>query len=182
MTYRENKQTLLALFITAIIMITTLFTQAQINPCDSIEYHIVSSANSNLLHLNGVINGVCPVNFPCVVQDWSWTVCDDALCFSDTGQTVDFSQFMTSDTLKVCLTTIIDYMGVTYSCMEQCDSLVFGPNGWMLMNMGNPTLINELTLNKINDGKIYDMLGRELTKIPVGIMYIRNQKIHITKQ
>ena len=72
-------------------------------------------------------------------------------------------------------------MGATYACLEQCDTLVFGPNGWMKMGMGNPLAINELQLNTINDNKIYDMLGRELTEIPVGTMYIRNQKLHITK-
>ena len=36
--------------------------------------------------------------------------------------------------------------------------------------------INELTFNRVNDGKIYDLLGRELTKVPVGKMYIKNKK------
>ena len=165
----------------AVLVLIGLQTQAQVSPCDSISYTITSSANTNILQLDGVISGVCPVNFPCVVQDWSWTVCDDALCFSGNGQTAYFQQFNTSDTLKVCLTTIIDYMGATYSCLEQCDSLVFGPNGWMLMNMGNPLAINDLQLNIINDGKMYDMLGRELFEIPVGTMYIRNNKLYVTK-
>ena len=165
----------------AVLVLIGLQTQAQVSPCDSISYTITSSANTNILQLDGVISGVCPVNFPCVVQDWSWTVCDDALCFFDNGQTAYFQQFNTSDTLKVCLTTIIDYMGATYSCLEQCDSLVFGPNGWMLMNMGNPLAINDLQLNIINDGKMYDMLGRELFEIPVGTMYIRNNKLYVTK-
>ena len=165
----------------AVLVLIGLQTQAQVSPCDSISYTITSSANTNILQLDGVISGVCPVNFPCVVQDWSWTVCDDALCFFDNGQTAYFQQFNTSDTLKVCFTTIIDYMGATYSCLEQCDSLVFGPNGWMLMNMGNPLAINDLQLNTISNSKIYDMLGRELTEIPVGTIYIRNGKLHITK-
>ena len=29
--------------------------------------------------------------------------------------------------------------------------------------------------------EIYDLLGRELTEIPVGKLYIRNQKLYITK-
>ena len=153
--------------------------QAQVVPCDSISYTITSSVNTNILQLNGVITGVCPINFPCVVQDWSWSVCDDALCFSDTGQIAYFQQFNTSDTLKVCLTTIIDYMGVTYSCMSQCDSLVFGPNGWMLMHMGNTTDINELQFTWEDDGKVYDMVGRELIEIPVGVMYIQDRKKYI---
>ena len=43
------------------------------------------------------------------------------------------------------------------------------------------TSINELTFNKANDNKVYDLLGRELTEIPVGKLYIRNQKLYITK-
>ena len=162
-----------------------LQTQAQVSPCDSISYTITSSVNTNILQLDGVISGVCPVNFPCVVQDWSWTVCDDALCFFDNGQTAYFQQFNTSDTLKVCLTTIIDYMGMTYSCLEQCDSLVFGPNGWMLMHMGNPTNINEVDKESIDwtgtTQGVYDLMGRKLNKVPSGTMYIRNNKLYITK-
>ena len=46
---------------------------------------------------------------------------------------------------------------------------------------GNPLSINELIFNRVNDNKIYDMLGRELTEIPVGKLYIRNQKLYINK-
>ena len=167
----------------AAIVLLGLQTQAQVSPCDSISYTITSSANNTVLQLNGVITGVCPVTFPCVVQNWSWTVCDDALCFSGNGDTAYFQQFNAYDTLKVCLTTIIDYMGATYSCLEQCDTLVYGPNGWMkLGSTSNPTAINNIHgLNTINDNKIYDLLGRELTEVPVGTMYIRNRKLHITK-
>ena len=157
-----------------------LQTQAQINPCDSISYTITSSVNTSMLQLNGVITGVCPVNFPCTVSDYSWTVCDDALCFSDTGQTVYFQQFMITDTLKVCLTTIMTIDTMTYNCM-QCDSLVFGPNGWMVMMMGNPTAIKEIQFNTDKSGKIYDLLGRELSSIPIGKMYIRNNKLYMKK-
>ena len=44
-----------------------------------------------------------------------------------------------------------------------------------------PTSINELTFNRVNDNKIYDLQGRELKEIPVGTMYIRNQKLYITR-
>jgi len=164
----------------AVLVSLGLQTQAQINPCDSVEYAITSTANTNVLQLEAWVNGTCPVNFPCIVSDYSWTICDDALCFSDTGTTVYFQQFMTNDTIKVCLTTTMTIDTMTYTCM-QCDSLVFGPNGWMLMNMGNPLAINDLQLNIINDGRMYDLLGRELNEIPVGTMYIRNNKLYITK-
>jgi hypothetical protein len=50
-----------------------------------------------------------------------------------------------------------------------------------MANMGTPTAILELEITRLNDNKIYDMLGRELTEIPVGTMYIRNQKIYIQR-
>jgi hypothetical protein len=48
-------------------------------------------------------------------------------------------------------------------------------------NSSNTVGINELTFKVIDDGRIYDMLGRELTEIPLGTMYIRNKRLHITK-
>jgi hypothetical protein len=152
-----------------------LQTQAQVSPCDSISYTITPNTNNTVLQLNGVITGVCPVTFPCVVQGWSWQVCDDALCFSDTGQTAYFQQFNAYDTLKVCLTTIVNYMGATYSCMSQCDTLIYGPNGWMKMGIGNPTGIEELISGQTG-GQMYDLLGREIFEVPKGTIYIKNRK------
>ena len=170
----------------ALLVLLGLQTQAQVSPCDSISYTITSSVNTNILQLDGVITGVCPVNFPCVVSDWSWTVCDDALCFSGNGQTAYFQQFNTSDTLKVCLTTIIDYMGATYYCMEQCDSLVFGPNGWMKMSMtGTGTSITEMDITfnyEFEDNRMFDVLGREYETyqdIPFGTIYIKNRNKYL---
>ena len=155
--------------------------QAQINPCDSVEYAITSTPNNNVLQLEGWVNGICPVNFPCVVSDWTWTICDDALCFSDTGITVYFQQFMTNDTIKVCLDVIGTMSGTTFACNAFCDSLVFGPNGWMLLNMGNQLSINELQLTWEDDNIIYDLTGRKLSEVPTGVPYIRNRKIYIKK-
>ena len=73
--------------------------------------------------------------------------------------------------------------GVLEVCTD-CDSLIFDQNtfSWVLFNsQGNPLSINELTLEIINRNKIYDLLVRELTEIPVGTMYIRNNKLYITK-
>jgi hypothetical protein len=88
---------------------------------------------------------------------------------------------MTTDTIKVCLTTTMTLAGgMTYTCI-QCDSLVFGPNGWMVMMMGNPTAIREIQLNTTVDNEIYDLLGRKLKFIPIGKIYIRNNKLHMQK-
>jgi hypothetical protein len=164
----------------AVLVSLGLQTQAQISPCDSVEYAITSTVNNNVLQLEAWVNGTCPVNFPCIVSNYSWTVCDDNLCYGDTGTTVYFQQFMTTDTIKVCLTTDMTIDTMTYTCM-QCDSLVFGPNGWMVMSMGNTTGIQEIEANYILDNKIYDLMGRELKTAPKGVMYIRNRKIFINQ-
>ena len=85
---------------------------------------------------------------------------------------------MTTDTIKVCLTTYMTIDTMTYTCM-QCDSLVFGPNGWMLMNTGNSTAIHEFETNIIDNNKMYDLLGKEFSNyhaIPAGQIYIMNRK------
>jgi len=165
-----------------LLVLLGLQTQAQISPCDSVEYAITSTVNNNVLQLEGWVNGICPVNFPCVVSDWSWSVCDDNLCYGDTGVTVYFQQFMTTDTIKVCLTTTMTIDTMTYSCM-QCDSLVFGPNGWMVMSMGTGTgtSLSEIEMNttyEFEDNRMFDVLGREFERyqdIPYGTIYIRNR-------
>ena len=157
-----------------------LQTQAQVVPCDSVEYAITPTGNTTL-QLDGAITGICPVTFPCIVTDWNWTICDDALCFSDTGQSTTWNQFTMNDTIKVCLTTILEMNNMIYTCL-QCDTLIYdGFGGWMIMNMGNPTAIKEIKFNTSNDGKIYDLLGKELSYIPVGKMYIRNSRLYISK-
>ena len=161
-----------------LLVVLGLQTQAQITPCDSVGYTITSSGGSTLLQLNGTLTS----GFPGYVLSWDWSVCDDALCFTDTGQTAYFSQFTTiTDTLKACLTTLLEINNAIYTCM-QCDSLVYdGFGGWMLMNMGNPTAITELTSYNEVDGKIYDVLGREwtcsFTNLPKGLYIINNRKV-----
>jgi len=159
----------------AILTLWSTKTQAQILPCDSISYTILSGSGGNTtLQLNGML----APGFPGIVSMWEWQVCDDALCYADTNQIGIFNQFTTTDTLKACLTTLLEMNNMMYSCM-QCDSLIYGPAGWMMMNMGNPTAITELELNTNNDGKMYDLLGRELKEVPVGTMYIRNRNKYI---
>jgi hypothetical protein len=53
----------------------------------------------------------------------------------------------------------------------------FGYQAIEVFSKSTTTLINEITQEKINDNKIYDLLGRELKKVPVGTIYIRNQKL-----
>ena len=63
----------------------------------------------------------------------------------------------------------------------RCDTVIFDGTSWVLFNMGNPTGIEELVIERFNDNKIYDVMGRELLYIPTGTMYIQNRKLYIRK-
>ena len=114
-----------------------------------------------------------------------WGVCTGftggGICYTGQGITDYFPQVTTSDTIKVGYDVYLYENGVAEVCSME-EWLVFDQNSfsWVLLNM-LPTSINELTFNRVNDNKIYDLLGRELTEIPVGKLYIRNQKLYITR-
>ena len=59
------------------------------------------------------------------------------------------------------------------------------PNNGLNMascDTGVTVAITEILLEKEErQNKIYDLLGRELTVVPVGVMYIRNKKLNITQ-
>jgi len=151
-----------------LLVIVGLQTKAQINICDSIEYTI-QPTGSTLLMLNGV------ANISGSVVSWDWQACDDNMCYASTGQIGYFQQFTVTDTIKVCLTTTLDINGVTWVC-NRCDSLVYtGFGGWMLLNWSNPVSLQEIK-NIKQDNKIYDLLGRELSEVPKGKIYIKNRK------
>ena len=163
-----------------LLVLLGLQTQAQqATPyfcCDSITYWTDQS--------QGFFIGLDTTNIvhnPDSIEVW-WAVCTNGLCYSGQGMTDSFFQVMTTDTLKVCYDVYLYTSNVVEVC-TQCDSLIFDQNtySWIMFSMGNTTSINELTFNRINDGKIYDLLGKELNEIPVGKLYIRNQKLYITR-
>ena len=167
--YTNMKRILLAL-----LVVIGLQAQSQISYCDSISYTTSSTMSYPFIAIADTpsfINMVDSIT-------WSWSVCNSSLCYTGSGTTASFGQVITTDTLKVCYDAYIFLMGATYICTD-CDSLVYDGSNWVLLNMGNPTGIEELVVDKINDNKIYDLLGRELTEVPVGVMYIRNQKKYI---
>ena len=160
-----------------LLVLLGLQTQAQITPCDSVGYIVISGSGGNpTLQLNGIINGVCPVNFPCTVIGWDWSVCDAGLCFSDTGQTAVFYQLNINDTIEVCLTTILEINNAWYTCV-QCGYFVYGLNGWMKLSV--LTSIKEIEASTAINNKTYDLLGREIFEIPEGTIYIKNRKKYI---
>ena len=160
-----------------ILILSILFglqTQAQIAPCDSLSYQTSSTINYPF-----GVTGLGTASIPGTVS-WVWTVCNANMCYSATGTNASFWQVSLTDTLKVCYDIYIDINGVTYTC-SRCDTLVYDPNSYQwIPKMSNPTSINELQ-NIVSDGKIYDLLGRELTSIPIGKLYIRDRRLCICK-
>jgi hypothetical protein len=140
--------------------------------CDSITYWTDQSQGFNIgLDTSNMIHNPDSIEV-------LWSICNSSQCYTGTGMYAYFGQIMTTDTIKACYDAYL-YTANTIEVCTHCDSLIFDGNNWILFSMGNTTSINELTFNKVNDGKIYDMLGRELTEIPVGKLYIRNQKLYI---
>ena len=145
--------------------------------CDSITYSIDQSQGFNIsLDTSRIVHN--PDSMEVL-----WQICNSLACYSGAGMYDYFPQIMTTDTVKVCYDVMLWEMGVLEVCTS-CDSLVFDQNSfsWVLFSgQGNTTAINEFILEMINNNRMYDMLGRELKEAPVGVMYIRNQKLHITK-
>ena len=152
----------------ALLVLLGLQTKAQINYCDSISYTTTSTINYPF-----IVTGIA--NIPGIVS-WNWTVCNSTLCYSSSGVNASFGQVSLTDTLKVCYDVIIDINGVTYAC-SKCDSLVYNPNSYQWEPMtAQPMGIAELELNTIDDGKMYDLSGREIFEVPIGSIYIKNRK------
>ena len=145
-----------------------LQAQAQVSYCDSISYTTSSTINYPL-----TITGI--TNIPGTVT-WSWQVCNANMCYSGSGANASFGQVSLTDTLKVCYDVIIDINGMTYAC-SGCDSLVYNQNSYQWEAMSaQPVGIAELKPNPVNNGKMYDLLGRELLEVPTGTIYIKNRK------
>ena len=152
----------------ALLVLLGLQTKAQINFCDSISYTTTSTINYPF-----IVAGVA--NIPGIVS-WNWTVCNSNSCYSSSGANASFGQVSLTDTLKVCYDVTIDINGMTYAC-SGCDSLVYNPNSYQWeATMAQPVGIAELELNTTDNGKMYDLLGRELFEVPIGTIYIKNRK------
>ena len=112
-----------------------------------------------------------------------WGVCTGftggGICYTGDGISDYFPQVTTSDTIKVGYDVYIYENGSVEVCSIE-EWLVYDPGvyNWVLLNM-LPTNIEELVTERLNDNKIYDLTGRELSEVLVGVMYIRNRKLYI---
>jgi hypothetical protein len=161
----------------AVLVLIGLQTKAQ-QPasyfcCDSITYWTDQGQGFNIgLDTSNIVHNPDSMEV-------SWQVCNSDMCYSGDGISAYFGQIVTTDTIKVGYDVYLYENGIAEVCSRE-DWLVFDGTNWVLLNM-IPTSINELTFNRVNDNKIYDLLGKELTTIPVGTMYIRNNKLYIIK-
>ena len=107
-----------------------------------------------------------------------WGICTGfagtGICYTGSGMYDYFPQITTSDTVKVGYDVYLYENGVAEVCSRE-DWLVFDGTNWVLLNM-LPTSINEMVINRLNDNKVYDILGKEVFNIRKGVMYIKNNK------
>ena len=144
-----------------IILLCTTYINAQ-TICDSVSYSIGSGQVFTLIGIN---NSSDSVNF-------QWGVCYNETCYSKDGDTAIFADVDIFDTVSVCFD-----IAPQWACND-CQYLVFTNGSWQPLN--TITHVNEITSTKYNS-KVYDLLGRELKYIPIGKMYIRNNKLRINK-
>ena len=152
--------------LTILLVSLGLQIQAQVNPCDSITYW---TDQAQILYV-----GLDTTNltYPDSIEVL-WQVCNTSTCYSGSGINTSFGQVVTSDTIKICYDAILYTSNMMEVCTH-CDSLIYNGFNWVLFSMGNPTSVNELQSIWKNNGKAYDLLGRELKHIPKGTIYIKN--------
>ena len=140
--------------------------------CDSITYWVDQSQGFNVgLDTSGIVHN------PDSIEVW-WAVCANGLCYTGQGWYSYYPQITITDTVQVCYDVYL-YTSNTMEVCTRCDYLIFDGTNWILFNMGNPTGIEELVIERFNDNKIYDLTGRELFYIPTGTIYIKNRKLYI---
>ena len=127
--------------------------------CDSLSYSV---SNSSVLTVIGVNSSSDSLNF-------RWGVCDNTACYSAIGDTASFPLVHPLDTVKICYD-----ISPQWSCSD-CQYVVFVEGSWQILNI--ITHVNEIQALPIN-GKMYDLLGRELKRVPKGVIYIKNGRLY----
>ena len=171
----------------ALLVLFGLQTQAQITLCDSNMTYTTGSQYQLEIAIPITGNSL-PVMAPLYAVTYGGqTMLGEDSCFSGPCTHLIFNYNpitgLPYDTITTCISyTLTDTLGYvdTMSC---CFNQVWDGIAWMRMSsIGVPTSISELEVTKLNNNVMYDLLGRELTEIPVGKMYIRNNKLYINKK
>ena len=127
--------------------------------CDSLSYSV---SDRSILTVIGVNSSSDSLNF-------RWGVCDNTACYSAIGDTASFPLVHPLDTVKICYD-----ISPQWSCSD-CQYVVFVEGSWQILNI--ITHVNEIKALPIN-GKMYDLLGRELKRVPKGVIYIKNGRLY----
>ena len=143
---------------TLLILLCCAYVNAQ-TLCDSLSYSV---SDSIILTVIGVNSSSDSLNF-------RWGVCDNTACYSAIGDTASFPLVHPLDTVKVCYD-----ISPQWSCSD-CQYVVLIEGSWQIVNI--ITHVNEIQALPI-DGKIYDLLGRELQYIPKSAIYIKNGRLY----
>lgn len=191
------KKTLLILSITLGL---TQITQAQVvttADCEMMSLAVASSDTGlvNLYHPGGYLTSPSSEN----VIEWKVTDSESNIIYQDTvigdSHSLFYHSIALGDTMNV--TALLTnqaaiHNGNTVACFIE-DQLYWKETeilpasfigNWDILNQ-NPGVdvsikvgVKEYYLHE-SDSKIYDLLGRELTKVPSGTMYIKNRKVYI---
>lgn len=160
----------------ALLVSLGLQTQAQLTVCDSLSYSIYPNTILTVTPSSGGLSGQVGA------IDWNFTACNDVACYIAQGNNpFTFPLINMSDTVKLCYDAYVYALDSSVTVCSYCDSLVYNFNlfTWVILS-SNVVSVNEVPLRPI-DSKSYDIMGRELYYIPNGMMYIRNQKLHMKK-
>ena len=160
----------------ALLVSLGLQTQAQLTVCDSLSYSIYPNTILTVTPSSGGLSGQVGA------IDWNFTACNDVACYIAQGNNpFTFPLINMSDTVKLCYDAYVYALDSSVTVCSYCDSLVYNFNlfTWVILS-SNVVSVNEVLLRPV-DSKSYDIMGRELYYIPNGVMYIRNQKLHMKK-
>ena len=159
-----------------------LQTQAQSSYCDSIKIWFTHNTNADYIELE---TNFKPTNFPNIsyVQQYNWE-CISALsapgwCLISTDTFAD----LYADTNLIygfILEIIWCDTNLCYSCTVE-DTLIWDDSMWnfssQMITIPVVVSVEEIKHRAIN-GKMYDLVGRELKYAPTGTIYIRNGRLY----
>ena len=154
-----------------VLVFIGLQTQAQLTLCDSLSYSIIPNTILTVTPSSGGIGNIVGA------INWNFTACNSTACYVPQG----------NNPVKLCYDAFVYLLDSTTIMCNYCDSLVYSFNQftWIVMVRNTPTglpgfVIEEDGVRWYSD-KIYNLQGKELHYIPVGTMYIRNQRLYISK-
>jgi hypothetical protein len=151
----------------AVLVLLGLQTQAQlVSPCDSID--IVGSQSQLSMEVMSGVNMYSPL-YMVTTTSFGYVLGEDSLSWTHYAYP---GMAIGTDTITTCISYA--YGVDTLNCCVE-----FYWNGQSWEKVFNTNGIEELTIDRVNDDKIYDLQGRELNEVPIGSMYIRRRKLYV---